>query len=42
MSTGLNLCLRVEVDPGDLARKYTDALLEQILDITNFHETVSS
>jgi hypothetical protein len=37
----IDLCLRVEVDPGDLARKYTDALLEQILSITNFNEAVS-
>jgi hypothetical protein len=37
----IELCLRVGVDPGELARKYTDALLEQILKITNFHETVS-
>jgi hypothetical protein len=36
----IELCLRVEVDPGDLARKYSDALLEQVLNITNFHETV--
>jgi hypothetical protein len=37
----IDLCLRVEVDPGDLARKYTDALLEQILRFTSFDETVS-
>jgi hypothetical protein len=37
----IDLCLRVEVDPGDLARKHTDPLLEQILSITNFNETVS-
>lgn len=37
----IDLCLRVEIDPGDLARKCTDALLEQILSITNFNESVS-
>lgn len=37
----IDLCLRVEVDPGDLARKHTDALLGQILSITNFNEAVS-
>lgn len=38
----IDLCLRVEVDPGVLSRKHTDVLLEQILTITNFDETVSS
>jgi hypothetical protein len=38
----IDLCLRIEVDPGDLARKHTDALLEQILSFTNFNEAVSS
>ncbi len=37
----IDLCLRVEVDPGDLARKYTDSLIEQILSFTNFNEAVS-
>ncbi|KAI9736804.1 MAG: translational activator of GCN4 [Claussenomyces sp. TS43310] len=40
---GLNwieLCLRVNVDPGDLARRHTDSLLEQILLITGFDEKV--
>jgi hypothetical protein len=36
----IDLCLRVEVDPGDLARKHTDILLEQILRLTNFNEAV--
>lgn len=37
----IDLCLRVGVDPGDLARKYTEDLIEQVLSITNFDETVS-
>lgn len=36
----IDLCLRVEVDPGDLARKYSDALVEQILTITSFDQAV--
>lgn len=37
----IKLCLRVEVDPGDLARESGDALLQQILDCTSFSESVS-
>ena len=37
----IELCLRVEVDPGDLAKTLGDALIQQILDITDFSETVS-
>ena len=37
----IDLCLQVEIDPGDLARKYVDALLEQILSFTSFNEEVS-
>jgi hypothetical protein len=32
----IELCLRMEVDPGELARKYSDALIDQILTITDF------
>jgi hypothetical protein len=35
----IDLCLRLEVDPGDLARKNSDALINQVLNITNFKET---
>jgi hypothetical protein len=38
----IDLCLRVEVDPGDLARKHRDALVDQILQVTEFNEAVSS
>jgi hypothetical protein len=37
----IELCLRVEIDPGDLSRKYSDALINQILKITSFDSTVS-
>ena len=37
----IDLCLRVEVDPGVLAREYEDALLQSILDLTSFNEKVS-
>lgn len=36
----IDLCLRVEVDPGNLARRYDDALIDEILQITDFNETV--
>ncbi|PQE17282.1 putative translation activator GCN1 protein [Rutstroemia sp. NJR-2017a BVV2] len=36
----IDLCLRVEVDPGNLARERGDALLKQILDKTSFQESV--
>jgi hypothetical protein len=36
----IELCLRVEIDPGDLARVRGDSLIEQILDITTFNEMV--
>lgn len=36
----IELCLRVGVDPGDLARKNSDALIDQILTITSFDEKV--
>ncbi|EKD13892.1 uncharacterized protein L3040_005495 [Drepanopeziza brunnea f. sp. 'multigermtubi'] len=35
----IELCLRVDVDPGDLARESGDALLQQILDCTSFSES---
>ncbi|KUJ11966.1 ARM repeat-containing protein [Mollisia scopiformis] len=34
----IQLCLKVEVDPGNLARKSGDALVQQILDCTRFDE----
>ena len=37
----IELCLRVEVDPGDLARVSEDLLIQQILDITTFNEKVT-
>lgn len=37
----IDLCLRVGVDPGHLARQYTGALIQQVLDITNFNEAAS-
>jgi hypothetical protein len=37
----IDLCLRVEVDPGALARDLGDALIQQILDYTSFTENVS-
>jgi hypothetical protein len=36
----IDLCLRVAVDPGDLSRASGDALIQQILDCTNFDEKV--
>jgi Generalcontrol nonderepressible 1 (Gcn1) N-terminal len=38
----IDLCLRVEVDPGDLARKYSDDLLRVVRAMTDFNENVSS
>jgi hypothetical protein len=37
----IDLCLRVEVDPGDLTRVSGDSLMQQILDLTTFNENVS-
>ncbi|TVY21703.1 eIF-2-alpha kinase activator GCN1 [Lachnellula arida] len=37
----IDLCLRVEVDPGGLAREFGDQLIQQILDFTSFTETSS-
>jgi hypothetical protein len=37
----IDLCLRVEVDPGALARDSGDALIQQILNYTSFTENVS-
>lgn len=34
----IELCLRVGVDPGYLCRQYNDAIIEQILEITDFKE----
>lgn len=36
----IDLCLRVAVDPGNLARASGDLLIQQILDCTNFDEKV--
>lgn len=36
----IDLCLRTEVDPGDLARVSGDSLIQQILDYTSFNEAV--
>jgi hypothetical protein len=36
----IDLCLNVEVDPGDLARSSGESLLQQILDCTTFGNTV--
>lgn len=38
----IQLCLKVEVDPGNLARESGDALVQQILDCTRFDEKVRS
>ena len=38
----IELCLRVQVDPGDLARSFGDDLMQQILDCTSFSESVST
>ncbi|OBT57286.1 hypothetical protein VE04_03456 [Pseudogymnoascus sp. 24MN13] len=35
----IELCLRVGVDPGQLCRQYNDAIIEQVLEITDFKET---
>ena len=37
----IDLCLRVAVDPGDLARAFGDDLVQQIVDYTNFDEKVA-
>lgn len=37
----IDLCLRMEVDPGDLAQRSQDALLEEVTQRTNFTEKVS-
>ncbi|KAH9223644.1 armadillo-type protein [Leptodontidium sp. 2 PMI_412] len=37
----IELCLRVQVDPGELARSSGDALMQQILDSTSFSESES-
>jgi hypothetical protein len=36
----IQLCLKVEVDPGNLARESGDALIQQILDCTQFENKV--
>ena len=36
----INLCLKVQVDPGELARNSGDLLIQQILKLTDFQETV--
>ncbi|CZT06548.1 probable translation activator GCN1 [Rhynchosporium graminicola] len=38
----IELCLRVQVDPGELARSSGDALMQQILDSTTFSESGAS
>lgn len=38
----IQLCLKVEVDPGKLARESGNALVQQILDCTGFDEKVCS
>ncbi|KAF4636926.1 hypothetical protein G7Y89_g1156 [Cudoniella acicularis] len=37
----IDLCLRIEVDPGDLAREFGDALMEQIQLFTSFTQQSS-
>ncbi|KAH6674409.1 armadillo-type protein [Halenospora varia] len=37
----IDLCLRLEVDPGTLAHEFGDALMQQILQFTSFTETSS-
>ncbi len=37
----IHLCLRVGVDPGSLARQHADALLEQVIKVTSFDESVA-
>lgn len=34
----IELCLRVGVDPGHLCRQYNDAIIQQVLEITDFKE----
>ena len=36
----IELCLRVKIDPGDLARASSDLSIQQILDFTTFNEKV--
>jgi hypothetical protein len=36
----ISLCLRVELDPGELARKYEDVLIQEIVDRTGFGQKV--
>jgi hypothetical protein len=38
----IDMCLKVQVDPGDLARVSGESLMQQILDCTNFSESVRS
>lgn len=38
----IELCLRIQVDPGELAKTSEDALIQQILDSTSFHESETS
>jgi hypothetical protein len=38
----IDMCLKVQVDPGDLARVSGESLMQQILDCTNFNESVRS
>ena len=40
--TWIDMCLRVQVDPGELARMSGDSLIQQIIDKTSFDEAVSS
>jgi hypothetical protein len=39
--TWIDMCLRVQVDPGELARVSGDSLVQQIVDRTSFDESVS-
>ena len=38
----IELCLKVETDPGELAKKYEDRLVEEIVARTGFEEKVNS
>lgn len=38
--TWIDMCLRVQVDPGELARVFGDSLVQQIIDRTKFDESV--
>jgi hypothetical protein len=40
--TWIDMCLRVQLDPGELARMSGDSLIQQIIDKTSFDEAVSS